>query len=343
MPCVDPIRSRILGAAPFAMKLDELPPPPPDREGWPWTVADDDSNAFHDTESVLPKISIITPSFNQTTYLEETIRSVLLQGYPNLEYIIIDGASTDGSVDIIHKYSRWISYWCSKEDNGQSDAINQGFRIAGGDIVNWLCSDDLLRPGALWKVALLLADDTALDVLAGACRLQYDNEHGRVVDTAVAGPEWERHPYSDGIWQPSCFYRRSAVDRNFLVDEDIHYCMDRELWCHFVKHRKNWHRSDEVLSHYRYTGANKSMIGSEAIIDEIVTIFHRYTKCCFFLPEILRDIWLPLVLRGMRPDLGPKRIASALAARAVAAGLLGIYPQRHVRNLQREIYSYSVW
>ena len=325
------------------MKLDELPPPPVGREGWPWTIADDNTAAFDVAGCDLPKISIITPSFNQADYLEETIRSVLLQGYPNLEYIIIDGASTDRSVEIIRKYSQWISYWSSKNDNGQSDAINQGFQIAGGDVINWLCSDDLLRPGALWKVARSFTDDPALDVLAGACRLQYDGEPSKVVDTAVAGPEWEKHPYSDGIWQPSCFFRRSAVERNFLVDEDIHYCMDRELWCHFVKHRKNWLRSDEVLSHYRYTGANKSLVGSDAIIDEIVGIFNRYAMSCVFLPEILRDIWLPLVLRGMRPDLGFKSILSALSARAIAAALLIVYPHRHVRNLQREIYGYTVW
>lgn len=325
------------------MKLNELPPPPMGYEGWPWTVAGNDKNAFHDVGDAWPKISIITPSFNQAPYIEETIRSVLLQGYPNLEYIIIDGASTDGSVDIIRKYSRWLSFWSSKADKGQSDAINEGFRLASGEVVNWLCSDDLLRPGALWRVARSFANEPELDVLAGACRLQYDSEFGRFVDTAAAGPDWLRHPYSDGIWQPSCFFRRSAVGRDFLVDEDIHYCMDRELWCYLVKHRRKWLCSDEVFSHYRYTGSNKSVVGSEAIIGEIAGIFHRYTWGCVFLPEILRDIWLPLVLRGMRPDSGPKRTASAFFARFLAAALLVVYPHRHVRNLQREIYGYTVW
>lgn len=325
------------------MKLDELPPPPAGRVGWPWTDENAENNSFRKDGTTLPRISIITPSFNQASYLEETIRSVLLQGYPNLEYIIIDGGSDDGSVEIIRKYSSWISFWSSKTDKGQSDAINQGFKIAGGELISWLCSDDLLRSGALWKVANAFTDDPVLDVLAGACRLQYDCEGGRMVDAAVAGKDWERHPYSDGIWQPSCFFRRTAVERTFLVDENMHYCMDRELWCHFIKHQRNWLRSENVLSHYRYTGANKSVVGKKVIIDEITALFNRYTGKCFFLPEILRDIWLPLVLRGMRPSSGPKRMASALAARVLAGGLLVIYPRHHVRNLQREMYGYAVW
>jgi hypothetical protein len=115
------------------------------------------------------------------------------------------------------------------------------------------------------------------------------------------------------------------------------------LWCHFVKHRKSWLRSDEVFSHYRYTGANKSVLGKEAIIHEIITLFNRYNGICVFLPEILRDIWLPLVLRGMKTDSGPIGIMSAFAARILSGGLLVVYPRHHVRNLQREIYGYAVW
>jgi glycosyltransferase involved in cell wall biosynthesis len=325
------------------MNIDTLPPAPTGLETWPWSALNDATPLLQGPRLQLPKISLITPSFNQVAYIEETIRSVLLQRYPNLEYIIVDGGSTDGSVDIIKKYDPWLASWSSGPDKGQSDAINRGFRIANGDIVSWLCSDDLLRPDALWKVAFEFMREPAMDVLAAACRLQYDCEGGRIHDSPVAGAEWERYPYSDGIWQPSCFFRRSAVAREFLVDENLHYCMDRELWCHFVQNERNLRRSDEVLSHYRYTGANKSMVGNDAIINELVLLFNRHAPACVFLPEILRDIWMPLVLRGMRQDSGSKRLVSALGAKALAGALLAVYPRRHVRNLQREIYAYTVW
>jgi glycosyltransferase involved in cell wall biosynthesis len=332
-----------LEAASFGMTLGSLPPAPGDKMAWPWLDHDEGPPLFSGPAFSLPKITLITPSFNQAAYLEETIRSVILQRYPNLEYIIVDGGSDDGSVDIIEKYSPWISWWISEPDNGQSDAINRGYHRSTGEIVGWLCSDDLLRPDALWKVAFEFMRCPHADVLAGACRLQYDCDGGRVCDSAVAGLEWETHPYSDGIWQPSCFFRKTAVGRDHLVEEGLHYCMDRELWCHFVKSQRVWRRSDEVLSHYRYTGHNKSVMGNSSIINELVMIFNRQAPTCIFLAEILRDIWLPLVLRGMKNDSGPKRIASSIGARVLAFGLLILYPRRHVRNLQREIYAYSVW
>lgn len=133
-------------------RLSELPPPPAGKTGWPWTVASKRLASGRDNGTVWPRISVVTPSYNQGQFIEETIRSVLLQGYPDLEYMVIDGGSTDGSVEIIKKYSRWLTYWCSEKDRGQAHAINKGLEQATGQIGAYLNSDDCYLPGALAHV-----------------------------------------------------------------------------------------------------------------------------------------------------------------------------------------------
>lgn len=123
------------------------------RRGWPWTEDESTREVSQMRSRNCQRISIITPSFNQGEYIEETIRSVLLQEYPNLEYIVIDGGSTDNTVPIITKYERWLSYWVSEKDRGQTHAINKGFRRATGEILAWLNSDDVYAPGALSYVS----------------------------------------------------------------------------------------------------------------------------------------------------------------------------------------------
>ena len=133
-------------------KIGKFPLPPPGQSGWPWTSKFERPPDGRTEELTWPAITVITPSFNQSQYLEETIRSVLLQGYPRLQYIVIDGGSTDGSVALIQKYSSWLSAWVSEKDRGQSHAINKGFDIARGDVIGWLNSDDVYAEGALHHV-----------------------------------------------------------------------------------------------------------------------------------------------------------------------------------------------
>jgi glycosyltransferase involved in cell wall biosynthesis len=182
-----------------------------------------------------PKISIITPSFNQGQYIEQTILSVLDQGYPNLEYFIIDGGSTDNSVEIIKKYSDRITFWVSEKDKGQSDAINKGLKLASGDIVNWLNSDDFYEPGALLKVAETFRNSEINVVIGrshifkGLNNVLYDSNGSDIYKGNLAKTiGWAR------IDQPETFFRRDATLKVGFLDTRLHFLMDRDWWIKYL-------------------------------------------------------------------------------------------------------------
>ncbi len=177
-----------------------------------------------------PKITIITPSYNQGQFLEETILSVLDQGYPNLEYMIIDGGSTDNSVDVIKKYEKYLTYWESEKDSGQTHAINKGFLRSSGELVNWLNSDDLLEGAALRTLGDAVLDNPNADVFYGDYRAV--NEVSSTIYFRKCSPYrpkclfWGRQISS----QPSVFFRRAMLSRHGMLNEQFHFCMDIEYW-----------------------------------------------------------------------------------------------------------------
>jgi glycosyltransferase involved in cell wall biosynthesis len=289
-----------------------------------------------------PRITIVTPSFNQGVYLEETIRSVLLQRYPNLEYHVIDGGSTDGSVAIMRKYERWLTSWVSERDSGQSEAINKGFNCASGEIFNWLCSDDLFAPGALASVAHAFAANPTAGAVVGSCRCQYDDAPEKDHTAASSIDLVQRAPYGFAIWQPSCFFRRSLIARPFVVREDLHYCMDRELWCYLQSRQTQWHGLDETLSINRFTGDNKSLVGKRKIIGELDTLYRTYGGRRAPLSFWLRKVWLPLALAHARHPSRFVRASSLPSSRAVTLLLRLIFSTQPVQILQKEYYRYAI-
>jgi len=184
-------------------------------------------------ETQKPLISIVIPSFNQGRYIEETIVSILEQDYPRLEVIIIDGGSTDNSVEIIKKYEKDLSYWISEPDTGQSNALNKGFRRARGDLLTWLNSDDVLLPGALDAVARAYEANPESEWFAGKC--MWMDPDGRIIKCGC-GLNWNSLLPRMGVLEaggPSGFFTKNLLERAGYVNEDFHYMMDTELWWRF--------------------------------------------------------------------------------------------------------------
>jgi len=219
--------------------LNEIPAPLQGKTGWPWTDAPEPLPELMPDGSPWPKISVVTPSYNQGQFIEETIRSVLLQGYPNLEYIIIDGGSSDNTLEIIRKYEPWLAYWVSEQDRGQSHAINKGIQRATGDIVFWLNSDDLLLPLAFKKVTQIfqLYPDAAL--VTGQARI-IDQQSICVGQINSYFSDWEEIVTNPGnsIRQISTFFSMKLFKNLGNINEQLHISMDKELLVRFTRETK---------------------------------------------------------------------------------------------------------
>ncbi len=219
-------------------------------------------------------VSIITPSYNQAAYLEQTILSVLNQDFSRIEYILVDGASTDGSVEIIKKYAGKFSYWVSEKDRGQADAINKGFARATGDIVAWLNSDDYYLQGTV-SAAVKVFEENSDAVLVYGNMLAVD-EHGKTFNTL----SYKQLTLEDLlcfqiIGQPAVFMRRSALNKTSGLNPDFHFLLDHLLWIHIAKQGKILH-VDQTWSAARYHAEAKNRakaaeFGREAfrILDEV--------------------------------------------------------------------------
>lgn len=203
-----------------------------------------------------PKISIVTPSYNQGDFIEETILSVLNQDYDNIEYIIIDGGSTDQTVDIIKKYEDRLTYWVSEKDNGQTDAINKGFAMATGDIIAWINSDDVYCDGAFKAVQEFFQQNFYAHAVVG--NGLFMNAEGEVyVRKHPNISRWLEKNAMMSVFQPSTFLKRAILKDSGFLNEDFQMMMDMEWFCR-INRKHEFHVIDKDISKFRWHAASKS-------------------------------------------------------------------------------------
>lgn len=293
--------------------LNELPPPPPARTGWPWT---EESSQLPDTMSdgsPWPRVSIVTPSYNQGQFIEETFRSVLLQDYPNLEYIVTDGGSTDGSVEVIRDYERWLAYWVSEKDQGQSHAINKGFTRATGDFWAWLNSDDIYLPNTVSTAMYHLQEHPEWAIVYGSCEI-IDSDG--IIVGQFTGREFDLHrmlrTWSPPIPQPGSFFRRVALQDVGLLDETLHWGMDLDLWARLgVRYRLGF--VPNLKAHYRV---------------------HPGAKADRSTPEHFFDDWRVVCDKLRSDDSVPREIRNAATKQVIpyARRAIQLHKEGHIRE-----------
>lgn len=269
--------------------LKELPKPIDDTIGWPWT--EEVNPTAYDKNVNWPKISIVTPSFNQGHFIEETIRSILLQNYPNLEYIIIDGGSTDNTVEILKKYDPWITYWVSEPDNGQSDAINKGINKATGEVFNWLNSDDYYLPEALKKVSGYFLNNN-IDIICGKEYLMLNNKFtlskGSTICRTIDKTIFYFH-----IDQPPTFFRLNKIKEINGVSNDFHYLMDAELWIKYLlkNGQEKILKVDDAFNVFRLHETSKTVSLNAKFEIERAFLHYLILKKTFVAHDLLESIF----------------------------------------------------
>jgi glycosyltransferase involved in cell wall biosynthesis len=223
-----------------------------------------------------PLISIVTPSLNQGAYIEENIKSVIDQKYPNFEHIIIDGGSTDGTIDILKKYKHLI--WVSEKDGGQSEAINKGFKKARGEIIGWLNSDDCYEPNAFNTIVNELNRDDGKFFVFGDCNVIDEKGNrigycrGKLPDPDNLMKYWDRD-YT--IPQPSVFFYRDVLQNIGYLDEGLHYAMDYDYWLRISKHYQ-FHYVNRPIAVMRIHDRAKSIPGDEVFEREWCRVSRKY-------------------------------------------------------------------
>lgn len=256
--------------------LSQLPPPPEGCTGWPWTEESDPLPPKRSDGLAWPKISIVTPSFNQGDFIEETIRSIILQNYSDLEYFIVDGGSTDGTVEVIKKYEKWISGWVSEPDRGQPHALNKGLQICTGQLFQFINSDDLLTKGALATVARLSRHAAAV----AGCVEAFSNSMSLGVtknEALNAVGLLQKDKSKTRYCQPGVWLNRKRLMEVGGFSERYQFAFDIEVMLRYLEVDQDIIYTDAVLARFRHHPTSKSVslhsrfaLDHKLIADEIL-------------------------------------------------------------------------
>ncbi|WP_228061269.1 glycosyltransferase family 2 protein [[Phormidium] sp. LEGE 05292] len=273
--------------------MKNLPSPPPDKTGWPWTEDNQPLPQRMTDGSEWPKISIVTPSYNYGRFIEETIRSVLLQGYPNLEYIIIDGGSTDETINIIKKYEKYLSNWVSEPDKGQTDAINKGYEHCSGDIFVWLNADDAYAiSNCLQRVAefymqgyqLICGEFCALDLNGNEIIEYRDFGKSYPVNFDKYLKFWScRH-----LPQPAVFVATELANKCFPLDIKLQVVMDYQFFLRVLSQKPKVISVNQKWVNFKYHGQNKCLGNLSEDFNELSEISHVALLEASQLPWVFR-------------------------------------------------------
>jgi glycosyltransferase involved in cell wall biosynthesis len=253
------------------IRLNDLPPPPPGKDGFPWTAETDAPTEI----AHLPKITVVTPSFNQGDFLEETIRAVLLQGYPHLEYFVMDGGSSDDSPAIIQKYADFLAGWVSEPDEGQASAINKGFARSTGAVMGWLNSDDILMPGALLTIGSAFAKHPRVKVVTSFRKL-IDAEGRPIVNWTRGIPSAYQLRHRNIIAQETTYWRREVYQKLGPLDESYRFALDYEYWQRMLAAGYTFTLLPAFLGGFRQHEASKTSTLRQTYSAELSRVYQQY-------------------------------------------------------------------
>lgn len=281
-----------------------------------------------------PLVSVVTPCLNHAGFIEQTIQSVLAQTYPNVEYLVIDGGSTDGSVPIIRRYEDRLAHWVSEPDRGQADAINKGLGRANGQIVAWLNSDDLYYPDTIANAVRLFAQQPqAVLVYGDAVLVDAAGQFVRYFTEVEPFNAFRLRNCADFIMQPAAFIRRQALQRVGLLDPDLHWCLDWDLWCRLAELGRV-HYEPVLAAANRHHGQTKTQIGGRQRLEEVRQVWRRHGS----------SLWPHALFSYRAKELRLRRAATrsrwrrpVLSVAALACEVGGIANFFHARRHRRAI------